>query len=93
MSIALVMLSNHLILCHPLLLPPIFPSIKVLSNELGFTSRGQSIAAAPILQLGKERPRERTVKVSLWQNTESQGCLVPGSQLTLSKDWRGLVSS
>ena len=28
-----VMLSNHLILCHPLLLPSIFPSIRVLSNE------------------------------------------------------------
>ena len=36
MSIALVMLSNHLILCHPLLLlPPIFPSIKAFSNESG----------------------------------------------------------
>ena len=34
MSIEWVMLSNHLILCHPLLLPPsIFPSIKVFSNE------------------------------------------------------------
>ena len=34
MSIDLVMLSNHLILCHPLLLPPsIFPSIRVFSNE------------------------------------------------------------
>ena len=34
MSIVLVMLSNHLILCHPLLLPPsIFPSIRVFSNE------------------------------------------------------------
>ena len=29
-----VMLSNHLILCHPLfLLPSIFPSIRVFSNE------------------------------------------------------------
>ena len=29
-----VMPSNHLILCHPLLLlPPIFPSIRVFSNE------------------------------------------------------------
>ena len=28
------MLSNHLIFCHPLLLPPsIFPSIRVFSNE------------------------------------------------------------
>ena len=34
MSIELVMPSNHLILCHPLLLlPPIPPSIRVFSNE------------------------------------------------------------
>ena len=34
MSIMLVMPSNHLILCRPLLLPPsIFPSIKVFSSE------------------------------------------------------------
>ena len=34
MSIKSVMSSNHLILCHPLLLlPSIFPSIGVLSNE------------------------------------------------------------
>ena len=34
MSIKLVMPSNHLILCHPLLLPPsIFPNIRVFSNE------------------------------------------------------------
>ena len=34
MSIDLVLPSNHLILCHPLLLPPsIFPSIRVFSNE------------------------------------------------------------
>ena len=34
MSIESVMPSNHLILCHPLLLPPsIFPSIRVFYNE------------------------------------------------------------
>ena len=34
MSVESVMPSNHLILCHPLLLlPPIFPSIRVFSNE------------------------------------------------------------
>ena len=34
MCIESVMLSNHLILCHPLLLlPSIFPSIRVFSNE------------------------------------------------------------
>ena len=36
----LVMLSNHLILCHPLLfLPSIFPSIRVFSKELVFCIR------------------------------------------------------
>ena len=33
MSIESVMPSNHLILCHPLLLPSIFPNIRVFSNE------------------------------------------------------------
>ena len=34
MSIESLMPSNHLILCHPLLLPPsIFPSIRVFSSE------------------------------------------------------------
>ena len=33
MSIEPVMPSNHLILCHPLLPPSVFPSIRVFSNE------------------------------------------------------------
>ena len=33
MSVESVMPSNHLILCHPFLLPSIFPSIKDFSNE------------------------------------------------------------
>ena len=36
----LVMPSNHLILCHPLLLPPsTFPSIRVFSSELALCIR------------------------------------------------------
>ena len=56
MSIELVMLSNHLIHYHPLLLlPSIFPSIRVFSNESvlcirwpksWFASGGQSIGAS-----------------------------------------------
>ena len=39
-SIESVMPSSHLILCHPLLLPPsIFPSIRVFSNESAFHIR------------------------------------------------------
>ena len=40
MSIEWVMPSNHVILCHPLLLlPSIFPSIRVFSNELALCIR------------------------------------------------------
>ena len=48
MSIESVMPSKHLILCHPLLLPSTFPSIKLFSNEvalpkvLGFQLQHQS---------------------------------------------------
>ena len=40
MSTKSVMPSSHLILCHPLLLPPlIFPSIRIFSNESVFHIR------------------------------------------------------
>ena len=55
MSIELVMASNHLILWHPLLLPPsIFPSIRVFSNESVLFIRWQSIgvsASASVLPM------------------------------------------
>ena len=41
MSIEFVMSCNHLILCHPLLLPPIPPSIRVFSNESTLRMRWQ----------------------------------------------------
>ena len=44
MFIDSVMPSNHLIICHPLLLSPsIFPSIRVFTMSQLFTSDGQSI--------------------------------------------------
>ena len=49
MSIKLVMLSNHLILCHPLLLlPSIFPRIRERSFPMSwlFVSGDQSIGAS-----------------------------------------------
>ena len=46
-SIELVMPSNHLILCCPLLIPPsIFPSISVFSMSQFFASGGQSIGVS-----------------------------------------------
>ena len=38
-STELVMPSNHLILCHPLLLPSVFPSIRVFSSESALPNR------------------------------------------------------
>ena len=55
MSIEMVMPSNHFILCHPLLLlPSIFPSMRVFSMSQLFASGGQSIGAsvsAPVLPM------------------------------------------
>ena len=45
-SIESVMPSSRLILCHLLLLPSIFPSIRVFSNEQLFASGSQSIGAS-----------------------------------------------
>ena len=55
-SIELVMPSNHLIPCHPLLLlPSIFPNIRVFSKDAKFLALGgQSIgfsASASVLQM------------------------------------------
>ena len=50
MSIQSVMFSYHLVLCCPLLLPSIFPSIKVFSNEsalhIGWPKYGVSASAS-----------------------------------------------
>ena len=50
MSIESVMLSNHLILCCPLLLlPPVFPSIRVFFSELAICqSIGASASVLPM---------------------------------------------
>ena len=44
--------SNHLILCRPLLLTPsIFPSIRVFSNESVFASGGQNIGVSALVSV------------------------------------------
>ena len=69
--------SSHLILCHPLLLPPsIFPSMGVFSNVQLFLSGGQSIgvsASASVLPMNIQNwfPLGRTGWISL----QSKGLL------------------
>ena len=54
MSTESVMLSNHLALCYPLLLPSVFPNIKVFSNEsvphIRWSSTG-ALASASVLSM------------------------------------------
>ena len=48
-SIESVMPSNHLFLCRPLLLlPSVFPSIRVFSNELALYISGQHIGVSAL---------------------------------------------
>ena len=58
MSIESVMPSNHLILCHPLLLPPSnFPSIRVFLNESVLHIRWPNIgvsASATVLPMNTQ---------------------------------------
>ena len=49
MSIESMMPSNHLILCRPLLLPSIFPSIRVFPMSWFYASGGQSIGVSALL--------------------------------------------
>ena len=66
MPIESVMLSNHLILCCPsLLLPSIFPSIRVFSNESTLRIRWQKVLE---LQLHISHSNEYSGLISFWMN-------------------------
>ena len=68
MSIATVMPSNYLVLCHPLLLPSIYPWIRVFSKSQLFALSGQSIEAstsATVLPIQDWFPLGLTCLISL----------------------------
>ena len=76
MSIELVMPSNHLVLCHPLLLlPSIFPSIRVFSNE----------SALPI-----RWPKYWSFSFSISPSNESSGLISSGLTGLISLQSKGL---
>ena len=81
MSTESVMPSNHLILCYPLLLlPSIFPRIRVFSNESLFASGGQSIGTTGA-GAGESHPSSmKPCKVFCDQQNQF-------SQLHLSSSW------
>ena len=85
MSIESVMLSNHLMLCHPLLLlPPVFPCVMVFSNESALHIRWPEYWSFSFdISLSNEHPRlisfrmdwldllagQETLKSLLWHHS------------------------
>ena len=83
MSIELVMPSNHLILCHPLLLPPsIFPRIRVFSNESGGQSIGVSASASVLPMNTQDRS---PLGWTGWISLQSKGLSRVFSNTTVEK--------
>ena len=87
MSIELVLPSNHLILCHPVLLPPsIFHSIRVFSNKSVFTSGAQSIeVSASTLVLPMNIQDWFTLGWAAWISLLSKGLSRIFSNATVQK--------
>ena len=87
MSIESVMPSNYLILCHPLLLlPSIFPSIRVFQMSQLFASGGQSIGvSASISVLPINTQDWSPLGWTSWISLQSKGLSRVFSNTTLQK--------
>ena len=88
MSIESVMPSSHLILCHPLLLlPSIFPSIRVFSNEsVLLISIGQSIGVSASASALPMNTRDLSPSGwTGWKSLQSKGLSRVFSNITVQK--------
>ena len=85
MSIESVMPSNHLILCHPLLLPPsIFPSIRVFSGESTLHIRWPEVSAsASVLPMNIQD--WFYLRLTSWMSLQSRGLSRVFSNTTVQK--------
>ena len=76
MSIESMMPSNHLILCHPLFLPSIFPSIRVFSNESALRIRWPKYWSFSFNIIpSKEHPGLISFRMDWWNLLAVQGTL------------------
>ena len=87
MSIESVMPSSHLILCRPLLLlPPIPPSIRVLSNESTLAWGGQSTGVSALASfLPKKSQGWSPSEWTGWISLQSKGLTRVFSNTTVQK--------
>ena len=86
-SIESVMPSNHLILCHPLfLLPSIFPSIRVFSNESVLCIRWSKYWSFKFnISPSNENPELISIRMDWLDILEVQGILKRFSNTTVQK--------
>ena len=87
MSSESVMPSNHLILCHPLLLlPSIFPSITVFSNESALCIRWPNYWSFHFnISLSNEHPGLTSFRMDCWISLQSKGLSRVFSNTTVQK--------
>ena len=86
-SIESVMPSNHLILCRPILLPLIFPSIRVFSNESALRiSIGQSIGVSVLTSVPPKNTQDWSpLGWTGWISLQSKGLSRVFSNTTVQK--------
>ena len=73
LSIESVMPSNHLILCHPLLLlPSVFPSIRVFSNEIALHTQRRKWQPTPVFLPGESQGGGSLVGCHLWESDTTE---------------------
>ena len=86
MSIKSVIPSNHLILCHPLLLlPSTWPSIRVFSNSQLFASGGQSIGVSASTSVLPTNTLDWSLGRTGWISLQSKGPSRVFSNTTVQK--------
>ena len=94
MSIESVMLSNRLILCHPLLLlPSIFPQIRVFSNESVFCIRWPKYWSFSFnISPSKEYSRLISFRMDCWISLQSKGLSRVFSNTTTQNIYSSVLS-
>ena len=87
MSIELVMPFNHLILCHPLLLlPSIFPTIRIFSNESALRIRWPKYWSFNFnISPSNEHPGLISLRWTGWISLQSKGLSRVFSNTTVQK--------
>ena len=87
MSIELVMLPNHLILCHPLLLlPTMIPSIRVFSNESALHIRWPKYWSFSFnISPSNEHPGLIYFRMDCWISSQPKGLSRVFSNTTVQK--------